>query len=50
MYDMHIHLNSFNTIINDGSEYIVTTFNINSQKKYILYVCIEFIHVQFIHS
>jgi hypothetical protein len=28
MYDIHMHLNSFNTITNDGSEYI--TFNINT--------------------
>jgi endonuclease/exonuclease/phosphatase family metal-dependent hydrolase len=32
MYDMHMHLVSFNTIINDGLEYIATTFNINTQK------------------
>jgi len=44
IYDIHMHLNSFNTIINDGLEYI-TTFNINARKKYILYVRIEFIDV-----
>jgi hypothetical protein len=40
MYDIHMHLHSFNTIISDGSKYVTTTFNINTQKKYILYVCI----------
>jgi len=33
MYDMHMHLDSFKTITSDGSEYIITTFNINTQKK-----------------
>jgi hypothetical protein len=28
MYDTHMHLNSLNIITNDGSEYIVVTFNI----------------------
>jgi hypothetical protein len=50
MYDMHMHLNSFNAIIIDGSEYIVATFNTNTPKKIKLYVCIKFIHVQFLHS
>ncbi len=31
-YDIHMHLDSFNTITNDGSRYI-TTFNINTRKK-----------------
>ncbi len=44
MYDIHMHLDSFNTIITDGLEYKTTTFNFNTQKKYILYVCIKFIH------
>jgi hypothetical protein len=39
MYDIHMHLNSFNTITNDGLEYIVTTFNINTQKKKNVCVC-----------
>jgi hypothetical protein len=30
MYDIHMHIIFFNTIINDGSEYITTTFNINT--------------------
>jgi hypothetical protein len=30
MYDIHMHLDSFNTIINDGLEYITSTFNINT--------------------
>ncbi len=50
MYDIHMHLDSFDTITNDGSKYIGTTFNTNTQKKYILYLCIELIHVQFLHS
>jgi hypothetical protein len=27
MYDIHMHLDSFNTITSDGLEYIITTFN-----------------------
>jgi hypothetical protein len=49
MYEIHMHLNFFNTITSDGLEYI-TTFNINTRKINKLYVCIEFIHVQFLHS
>jgi len=30
MYDIHMHLDSFNTIINDGFKYIVAIFNINT--------------------
>jgi len=30
MYDIHMHLDSFNTITNDGLEYIATTFNTNT--------------------
>jgi len=45
MYDIHMHLDSFNSIISDGLEYITTTFNINTQKENILYVCTKFIHV-----
>jgi hypothetical protein len=30
MYDIHIHLDSFNTITNDGTKYIVIMFNINT--------------------
>jgi hypothetical protein len=30
MYDIHVHLDSFNTITNDSLEYIVATFNINT--------------------
>jgi len=29
MYDIHMHLDSFHTIINDGSKYIVATLNTN---------------------
>jgi hypothetical protein len=50
MHDTHMHLDSFNIVINDDSKYIAMTFNINTRKKYILYVCIKFIHVQFLHS
>jgi len=32
MYDIHMQLDSFNTIINDGLLYRATTFNINTQK------------------
>jgi hypothetical protein len=32
LYDIHMHLNSFNKITNDGLEYIVATFYINAQK------------------
>jgi len=31
MYDIHMHLNFFNIIINDGSKYIMTIFNINEK-------------------
>jgi hypothetical protein len=41
MYDIHMHLDSFNIITSNGSKCIRATFNINTQKKYILYVCIE---------
>jgi hypothetical protein len=41
MYDIHMHLNSFNTITNNGSKY-VTTFNINTQKIHI--VCVYRVH------
>jgi len=30
MYDIHMHLDSLNTIINDGLNYIATTFYINT--------------------
>jgi hypothetical protein len=30
MCDIHMHLDSFNTITNDGSKYIVLTFNLNT--------------------
>jgi hypothetical protein len=29
MYDIHIHLDFFNITTNDGSKYLVTTFNTN---------------------
>jgi hypothetical protein len=51
MYDIPMHLDFFNTITRDGSKYILTNFNTNTQKNNIyLYVCIKFIHVQFLHS
>jgi hypothetical protein len=31
MYDIHMHLDSFNTIISDGSKNVTTTFNINTK-------------------
>jgi len=30
MYDIHMHLDSFNVTTNNGLEYIKTTFNINT--------------------
>jgi hypothetical protein len=40
MYDIHMHLVSFNTITSDGSKYIITTFNNNTQKTlHIVCVC-----------
>ncbi len=39
MYDMHMHLDSFNTITSDGLKYIATTFNINTQKN-TYYMCV----------
>jgi hypothetical protein len=51
MYDIHMHFDSFNIIISDGSKYIVATFNTNIRKTiYIVCVCIKLIHVQFLHS
>jgi hypothetical protein len=52
MYDIHMHLDSFNIITNDGLEYIGAIFNTNKLYIYIyiLYVCIELIHVQLLHS
>jgi hypothetical protein len=50
MYDIHMHLNYFNIITNDGSKYIAATFNFNAYTKKILYVCIKLIHVQTLHS
>ncbi len=38
IYDIHMHLNPLNIITDDGSKYIVTTFNINIQKKKIVYM------------
>jgi hypothetical protein len=42
MYDIHMHLDSFNTITSDGLEYI-TTFNINT-RKVIYIVCVYKTH------
>jgi len=43
MHDIHMHLDSFNTITNDGSKYIVMTFNINTWKS-IHIVCVYKTH------
>ncbi len=43
MYDIHMHLDSCNTIISDDSRYIVSTFNINTQKT-IHIVCVYKVH------
>jgi len=50
MYDIHMHLDSLNVTTNNNSKHITITFNSNTQKKYILYVCIKLIHFQFLHS
>jgi len=47
MYDIHIHLDFFNTTTIDSFIYIWATFNINTQKNK-LYMCIKFIHVWFL--
>jgi hypothetical protein len=44
MYDLHMHLNSFNIIINDGSKFITTIFNINMWKV------IHIVYVYKVHS
>jgi hypothetical protein len=44
MYDIHMHLNSFNKITSDGSKYIVATFNINTQKKKKHIICVYKAH------
>ncbi len=45
MYDIHMHLDSFNTIINDGSKYIVVTFYINTRKAiHIVLACTRCVH------
>jgi endonuclease/exonuclease/phosphatase family metal-dependent hydrolase len=43
MYDIHVHLDSFNIKTSDGSKYITTTFNINTQKT-IHIICVHKIH------
>jgi Tat protein secretion system quality control protein TatD with DNase activity len=43
MYDIHMHLDSLNTITSDGSEYIMTIFNTNTQKT-INIVCVYRAH------
>ncbi len=40
MYDIHMHLDSFNTITSDGLEYIVATFNTNTQES--IYIVCKF--------
>jgi hypothetical protein len=32
MYDVHMHLNFFNTTTNDGSKYIIATLNASTRK------------------
>jgi hypothetical protein len=44
MYDIHMHLDSFNTIVSDGLKYMATTFNINTRKK------IHIVYVYKVHS
>jgi hypothetical protein len=50
LYDIHMHLNFLNIITNDSLEYITTTLILVHEKQDILYVCMELIHVQFLHS
>jgi hypothetical protein len=50
MYDIHMHLDYFNMIINDGLEYIRTFLILMHKNQYILYVCIKLIHVWFLYS
>jgi hypothetical protein len=42
MYDIHMHLNSFNTITSDGSKYVATIFNTNTQYIYCMYLWSSF--------
>jgi endonuclease/exonuclease/phosphatase family metal-dependent hydrolase len=43
MYDIHMYLDFFNTIISNGSKYMTTTFNINTRKT-IHIICVYRIH------
>ncbi len=43
MYNIHMHLDSFNAITNNGLEYIATTFNINTRKA-IYIACVDIAH------
>ncbi len=43
MYDIHMHLDSFNTITSDSLKYIKATFNINTQKEKHI-VCVYEVH------
>jgi hypothetical protein len=47
MYDIHMHLDSFNTITSDGLKYIAAI--LIHEKQYIFCVCMKLIHVQFLH-
>jgi len=44
MYDIHLHLDSFNTITSDGSEYIGITFSTNTNTFSIYIVCVYRVH------
>ncbi len=43
MYDIHMNLDFFNTIISDGSKYIAATFNTNTRKS-IYILCVYKVH------
>jgi len=43
MYDIHMHLDSFNIITSDGLEYIATTFNTNTWNA-IYFICVYKTH------
>ncbi len=52
MYDIHMHLDSFDTTISDGLKYIATTFNTSTWKLiyivcvYKFYSCLIFIFLK----
>jgi hypothetical protein len=43
MYNIHMHLDSFNTITSDGSKYIATIFDTNTRSAMYI-VCVYKVH------